>query len=124
MGAVHLRRGTPALAAKCLERALLLRGAGEGSGGEADRTLAATLSSLGSARQALGAHSEALRCRLAAVGALERAGGEDAALAGALHALGGAHRAVGQAEEALRCYERALQLRERVTRARLSSPPR
>lgn len=115
MGALHLRRGAAGLAAKCLERALSLREALCGPEAEdGARTLAATLSSLGSAKQALGAHAEALRCHLRALEVLEKAGCDDAFLASALHGLGGAHRMLNQLAEASSCYERALQIREKV----------
>jgi len=141
MGALHLRRRTPALAVTCLEKALAMRAHFSGAEAAEAAKLASTLSTLGSAHQMLGSYSEALRCLLRAVSILERlvadsAGGDDVAgegssaptprpadintsgaeeaLASTLHSLGGVYRALGQHVDARRCYEKALSVRERV----------
>jgi len=123
LGALHLRRGSLALAIRCLQHAVALRSeeastlvsVGRELLPKASCTLAATLSTLGKAQQLAGAHVEALHCQLRAAALLEASlGPNDAALATALHGLGGAHSALGQHEEALQCFERALGIREKV----------
>lgn len=128
LGALHLRRRTPSLAVKCLERALTIR---RQTVGHDDAACASTHSTLGSAHQMLGSHADALRSFQRAVAILDRvtgvAGGctsdghasgqngasrGDAALATTLHSLGGAHRALGQNSDARTCYERALSVRK------------
>merc|ERR1719253_1231222 len=92
LGALHLQCNAPALAIKCLERALLLRE--KALGGE-DVSLAATCSTLGSAYHAKGAQAEALRCHERACSILEAAAGpNDPSLASALYSLGGVHRTI------------------------------
>lgn len=136
LGALHLRRKSPALAVKCLERALAFRAKAAEQSGElsalpsarsavtvagyvsslprADAALAGTLCTLGSAHQAMGAHAEAYHCQQRAAAILEH--GEETegpALAACLHGLGSSSRILGRLEEARRCYQRALELRER-----------
>jgi len=123
LGALHLRRGSPALAIRCLHHAVALRSkdastlvsVGKELLPKASCTLAATLSTLGKAQQLVGAHVEALNCQARAAALLEAAlGPDDSALATVLHSLGGAHNALGQYEEALQCFERALGIRTKA----------
>lgn len=128
LGALHLRRRTPALAVKCLERALAIRAQ---RAGPEDTAFAATLSTFGGAQQMLGQHADALKSFQRSVAILERASEAEAgagaatarsttaranidpALASTLHSLGGAQRALGQHAGARNSYERALVVRQR-----------
>merc|ERR1711881_717159 len=86
MGAIHLRRQSPIVAVKCLERALYVRE--QTAGCEEDPGIAATLNTLGSAHQALGAHSEARRCHERACAILKAgAGSSDPTVASCLQSL-------------------------------------
>lgn len=94
MGAIHLRRQSPTVAVKCLERALLVRE--QTAGSEEDPGIAATLNTLGSAHQALGAHGEARRCHERACVILKAGAGSSPSpnVASCLQSLGGVHRAM------------------------------
>eukprot|EP00927_Polykrikos_kofoidii_P040108 TRINITY_DN34342_c0_g1_i1.p1 TRINITY_DN34342_c0_g1~~TRINITY_DN34342_c0_g1_i1.p1 ORF type:complete len:921 (+),score=144.94 TRINITY_DN34342_c0_g1_i1:100-2862(+) len=127
LGALHLRRQTPAFAVTCLKRALAVR---QAHLGDEDVALASTLMTLGSAHQMLGAQVDAQRVFQRAVAILDVAVAADAreqggstcavtstlhlALAKSLHSLGSAYRALGQNGDARRHYERALEVRECV----------
>jgi len=115
MGAVYLRRRNPALAAKCLERALLVR---EMLGGCEDLGMAATLNTLGNAKHTLCAFAEALRCHERAYAILKKmAVPADAAIASCLQSLGGIHRALGNLGDAKECFEEVIAIREPVLNA-------
>lgn len=114
MGALHLRRQNPTLAVKCLERAFVLR-EHFSAGGQEDLGLAATLSTLASAHQALGSLIEALNCHERSYAILKaNSKPNDPTLASCLHNLGGVHRALGNLSDARKCYEEALAIREEV----------
>lgn len=113
MGALHLRRNSPGLAVKCLERALLVRERTASS--SQDLGMAATLSTLGSAHQAQGAFVEALRCHERACSILEvTVGNSDPAYASALQSLGSVHRMLGNHADARAHFESALAVREKT----------
>jgi len=113
MGAVHLRRKSPSVAVKCLERALLVRE--QLACGEDDLGMAATLNTLGNAQQALGAHGASLRCHKRACSILKAVlGPSDPAVASCLQSLGGIHRALGSLDDARTSFEEALAIREQV----------
>lgn len=113
MGAIHLRRQSPSVAVKCLERALLVRERTAES--QEDLGVAATLTTLGNAHQALGSHSEALRCHERGCAILKAgAGDSDPAVASCLQSLGGIHRVLGNLSDARKCFEEALAIREQV----------
>lgn len=113
MGAIHLRRQKPAIAVKCLQRALLVRE--QMAAGEQDLSVAATLNTLGSAHQARGAHNEAVACHERACSMLKAlAGTSDPAVASSLQSLGGLHRALGRLGDSRKCFEEALAIREQV----------
>eukprot|EP00930_Biecheleria_cincta_P100281 TRINITY_DN9190_c0_g1_i1.p1 TRINITY_DN9190_c0_g1~~TRINITY_DN9190_c0_g1_i1.p1 ORF type:complete len:715 (-),score=120.22 TRINITY_DN9190_c0_g1_i1:406-2550(-) len=111
LGALHLRRKTPAVAVKCLERALVIR---KMMAPTKEVAILSTLFALGSAYVQTGSLSEASRCLQLAVAGFEQCSQEMAALASALHALAGVHRMLGEHEQALHCYERCLAVREEV----------
>lgn len=113
MGALHLRRRNPTIAVKCLERALLLRK--QMAGGAEDLGMAATLSTLGNAHQALSGHAEARRCYEHACSILKSVSGDcDPAVASCLQSLGGVHRALGSLCDAKHCLEEALSIRDKL----------
>lgn len=113
MGAVHLRRQNPKVAVKCLEGALVVRE--RLAGGQADLGMASTLSTLGNAHQALGAHADAIRCHERACSILKAvSGSSDPAVASCLQSLGGLHRASGSLGDSRKCFEEALSIREQV----------
>eukprot|EP00931_Biecheleriopsis_adriatica_P037374 TRINITY_DN21430_c0_g2_i2.p1 TRINITY_DN21430_c0_g2~~TRINITY_DN21430_c0_g2_i2.p1 ORF type:complete len:694 (+),score=154.06 TRINITY_DN21430_c0_g2_i2:69-2150(+) len=109
LGALHLRRKSPALAVKCLERALVVR---KMLAPREVVALAVTLLSLGSAHSEAGSHRDSLRCHQLAVATFEEHEQGSPALASAYHGLAHAYRALGQHEQALQKYKRCLTLRE------------
>lgn len=109
LGALHLRRKTPAVAVKCLERALVMR---KMMAPTKEAAISSTLFALGSAHTQTGSQSDALRCLQLAVAGFEQCYHEKAALASALHALAGVHRMLGEHGQALQSYERCLAMRE------------
>lgn len=111
MGAIHLRRQSPAVAVKCLQRALMVR---EQDGGQ-DLGMASTLNTLGNAHQVLGAHADAKFCHERACTILKAVSGDnDPAVASCLQSLGGIQRALGSLIDAKKSFEEALAIRELV----------
>lgn len=116
MGAVHLQRQNPTLAAKCLERALLVRELVKGV--DEDLGMAATLTTLGKAKQSLRAFAEALRCHERAYAILRKMPvPAEAAIASCLQSLGDIHRALGNLGDAKKCFEEVIAIREPVLNA-------
>ncbi|CAJ1345751.1 unnamed protein product, partial [Effrenium voratum] len=114
LGAIHLRGKQPALAVKCLERALGVKQMLEPESLEANPSswqLGSYLA-LGSAHLQAGAPKAAAESLELVVKTLQERKGDSSILASAQHSLGSAYRALGQHDQSMQCYQLCLELRE------------